>query len=94
MEKGGYKLHKWYTSKPNKDTDNFGNSYETGFHIFLTREAAREYRKRFNWRTSYSSFKVKKVKFKCVISTGMQCAEGQQFSCVVAEKMLIMREKV
>ncbi len=73
-----------FTESPSKNyttKSNDGKSYIPGFHIFLSRSAARSYT---------SNAKLVKVKFKEVLGFGTNMAGSSNRPCIIARYMKIV----
>jgi hypothetical protein len=92
-----YPINKWMDEKGYRDPDfknkkliekaNTNDCYPFGWHIFLTRKAAR------GWR-NYKHYVVKKVEFLDPVAWGFQSKDLQNVPVVVAKKMIITKDKV
>lgn len=80
---GHYHVNTWVKAENSyndtiDDDDNI--QYPSGFHVLLTREAARNY-------TSKKS--VCKVKFRKVVAIGTQRVKGKEEPCIIAKEIFI-----
>lgn len=83
---GHYHVNTWVKAENNYHDeealihDGQGEKYPSGFHVLLTREAARNY-------TSKKS--VCKVKFRKVVAIGTQRVKGKEEPCIIAKEIFI-----
>lgn len=77
---------KWITDiKEGKIKGDDGNFYGVGFHIFLNKDDAQDF------KGVSSSLKVFEVKFKEVVSMGKQKSNNRDYT-VITRKMMILEE--
>lgn len=82
-------IGKWLTSTEGKAKSAWGNTrerYETGFHMYLTRQGARDV------KTSYykgEEHVIRKVQWKGLTATGEQCGA----KAAVAKKIMILKTR-
>lgn len=90
-----YRMHQYKIGRHIKDTHigqiaaDMGGLYERGFHLFATRQAARDF---MNYkRSSRGTLKdchIRKVRYSQVTAIGEDCG----YKCVVAKKIFIEKD--